>query len=48
MQKWPSDEVMRAFYKAVEPALVRIAKEIKESEGKDERSAGSETDNRQD
>lgn len=31
-RKGPSEEAMKAFYKAVEPALIRIAKELKETE----------------
>lgn len=31
-KKGPSEEAMKAFYKAVEPALIRIAKEERKKE----------------
>jgi hypothetical protein len=30
LKNGPSKEAMKAFYEAVEPALIRIAKELKE------------------
>lgn len=34
MKTKPSEEAMRDFYRAVEPALIRIAKELKRKETK--------------
>lgn len=34
MNKGPSEEAMRNFYRAVEPALIRIARELKRKETK--------------
>lgn len=47
MKTKPSEEAMRNFYKAVEPALIRIARELKEKNA-DERPTRSETKHRKD